>query len=147
LFDIDFVLGEINTVGGTPYGHRVIGNLGGGEFSGERLRGKVLPSGGDWGLFLPDGTLAVDGRCCFQTDDNVLIYAVYTGRWCIEPDLMAKMVDPVASEQVDPSEYYLRINFLFETAAEKYHWLNRIIAVASGRKTAAGISYRVEEIL
>ena len=54
LFDIDFVLGEINTIGATPYGHRVIGNLGGGAFSGERLRGKVLPSGGDWGLFMPE---------------------------------------------------------------------------------------------
>ena len=38
LFDIEFKLGDVNTVGNVPTGHRVIGNLGGGRFEGERLR-------------------------------------------------------------------------------------------------------------
>ena len=62
LFDVHLELGAIDDIGQTPYGHRVVGNLGGGRFEGDRLSGRVLPSGGDWGLFLPDGTLVVDGR-------------------------------------------------------------------------------------
>ena len=76
LFDVDFELGAVNTVGNVPTGHRVIGNLAGGRFEGERLRGSVLPSGGDWGLFQPDNTLIVDGRCCFETDERWLGVAV-----------------------------------------------------------------------
>ena len=114
LLDISFELGEINTVGQTPSGLRVIGNLAGGTFQGERLRGKVLPSGGDWGLFQPDGTLNVDGRCCLETDDGALIYIIYTGRWSITPELLAKLGDPQQVDAVDPSEYDLRVNMPME---------------------------------
>ena len=147
LFDLEFELGEINTVGNTPQGLRVIGNLAGGTFEGPRLRGRVLPSGGDWGLFRPDGTLSVDGRCCFETHDGALVYAIYAGRWKISPELLACLGDPEQSGTVDPSEYYLRIHFDFEAAAEGYDWLNHIIAVGTGRRTAAGIAYSVHQIL
>jgi len=153
LFDIEFELGAIDTVGDTPLGRRVVGNLGGGSFAGERLRGRVLPSGGDWGLFHPDGTLAVDGRCTFQVEGDgdeptALIYGIYKGRWCIAPEVMARLV---TSEQIavhDPGEYYLRIHWLFETALDSpYAWLNRVIAIASGRRIDGGIAYEVREVL
>ena len=141
LFDIHFVIGSINTVGQTPKGQRIIADLGGGTFEGERLRGRVLPSGGDWGLFMPGGTLRVDGRCCFETDDGTIIYGIYKGRWKIAPEQMAKLGDP---EGVDPSEYYLRITFEFETTSEgSYDWMNHIIAVAAGRRVDDGIRYEV----
>ncbi|MBW2422363.1 MAG: DUF3237 domain-containing protein [Deltaproteobacteria bacterium] len=146
LFDVEFKLGDINAVGNTPYGNRVIGNLAGGAFEGPRLRGTVLPSGGDWGLFRPDGTLGVDGRCCLETDDGALIYAIYGGRWKISPDLLVRLGDPAQIESVDPSEYYLRIHFEFEAAAQEYDWINHIIAIGTGRRTAEGITYRVYAI-
>ncbi len=147
LFDIDFELGAIDTVGDTPLGRRVIGNLGGGTFTGERLRGRIHPSGGDWGLFHPDGTLVVDGRCCFETDDGALIYGIYKGRWCIEPAVMARLRTSEEIAAHDPGEYYLRIHWLFEAASDSpYAWLNRIIAIGSGRRTAAGIAYEVWEV-
>jgi len=143
LFDIRFEIGAIHTVGQTPKGQRVIADLGGGSFQGERLRGRVLPSGGDWGLFMPDGTLRVDGRCCFETDDGTILYAIYKGRWKISPETMAKLGEPGG---VDPSEYYLRITFEFETNAEKYDWMNHIIAIARGRRIDDGIAYEVFEV-
>jgi len=48
---------------------------------------------------------------------------------------------------VAPEDYYLRINLLFEVAGERYHWLNRLIALGWGRKTDEGISYREFEVL
>ena len=144
LFEIRFEIGSINAVGSTPKGNRVIADLGGGSFEGDRLRGRVLPSGGDWGLFMPDGTLRVDGRCCFETDSAELIYAIYKGRWKIAPEMLARLGDPGG---VDPGEYYLRTTFEFETASERYDWLNHIMAIATGRRTDAGISYSAYEIL
>jgi hypothetical protein len=144
LFDIHFIIGSINTVGSTPKGTRIIADLGGGSFEGERLRGRILPSGGDWGLFMPDGTLRVDGRCCFETDDGTIIYGIYKGRWKIAPEMMAKLGEPGG---VDPSHYYLRINFEFETTTESYDWMNHLIAVARGRRVEDGIRYEVFEVL
>ncbi len=144
LFDIHFIIGSINTVGTTPKGTRIIADLGGGTFEGERLRGRVLPSGGDWGLFMPDGTLRVDGRCCFEMDDGAIIYGIYKGRWKIEPEMMARLEAPGG---VDPSEYYLRITFEFEAPVDgPYNWMNHIIAVASGRRVENGIAYEVCEV-
>ena len=143
LFDIDFEIATIHTVGSTPMGNRVIANLGGATFEGERLRGRVLPSGGDWGLFMPDGVLRVDGRCTFETDDGTLIFGIYKGRWKITPETMARLGEPGG---VDPSEYRLRITFEFETTTGRYDWLNHIMAVAKGRWVAGGIHYEVFEV-
>ena len=42
-------------VGSGPYGNRQIYDVTGGSFEGPRLKGKVLPSGGDWLLLGSDG--------------------------------------------------------------------------------------------
>lgn len=143
LFELDLEIGAINTVGSTPMGQRVIADLGGGRFEGDRLAGRVRPSGGDWGLFMPDGTLRVDGRCCLEVDGGELVYGIYKGRWKITPETMARLGDPAG---VDPSEYRLRITFEFETASPAYDWMNQIMAIAAGRKTEAGIAYSVYEV-
>ena len=48
---------------------------------------------------------------------------------------------------VDPTEYYFRTTADFETASEKYAWMNNIVSVAVGERLAAGVKYRVFEIL
>ena len=50
-------------------------------------------------------------------------------------------------EPVDPSEYYFRISVALETAAAKYDWLNRIIALGTGRRPPEGPVYDVFEVL
>ena len=49
-------------------------------------------------------------------------------------------------ENVDPSEYYFRTNPVFETASE-YDWINGIISVGIGDRTARGVTYSIFEIL
>ncbi|MBW2232549.1 MAG: DUF3237 family protein [Deltaproteobacteria bacterium] len=61
-------------------------------------------------------------------------------------DVEFRLGDPAQIESVDPSEYCLRIHFEFEAAAEKYDWINHIIAIGTGRRTAEGITYRVYEV-
>ena len=147
LFDVEFEIGDIHMVGNTPYGQRAIANIAGGTFSGARLRGRVLPGGGDWGLFRSDGTLSADVRSCLETDDQAVICVTYGGRWRISPELLLRLGDPDQIAGVDPSAYYLRTLLLFETAAEQYAWLNHIVAVGVGRRTVKGIAYRVHEVL
>lgn len=147
LFDVAFEIGDMHMVGNTPCGQRTIANLAGGSFSGARLRGRVLPGWGDWGLFRSDGSLSVDARACLETDDAALICVAYGGRWRIAPELLLRLSDPEQSDRIDPSAYYLRTSMLFETAAEKYAWLNDIMAVGVGRRAAKGISYSVYEVL
>jgi len=36
---------------------------------------------------------------------------------------------------------------MFETASEKYSWLNRLIAVGVGKRTLTGVGYRIYSIL
>src|SRR5687767_97169 len=45
-----------------------------GSFEGPRLKGKVLPGGGDWAHARPDGTLDFDARYNLQHDDGSIIY-------------------------------------------------------------------------
>ena len=48
LYEITMPLEPAQDVGQTPGGHRRILVVRGGEFSGPRLKGRVLPGGGDW---------------------------------------------------------------------------------------------------
>jgi hypothetical protein len=51
------------------------------------------------------------------------------------------------SETVDPCEYYLRTTPWFKTAAPSHAWLNGIVAVAKGGRSARGVEYDIHEIL
>ena len=50
-------------------------------------------------------------------------------------------------EQVDPESYYFRINPMFETASEKYAWLNNILAIGTGHRFSDGPTYNLFEVL
>ncbi len=145
LFTISLEVGETNDLGATPYGNRRIATVTGGRFEGEELRGTVLPSpGGDWLLLRKDGVLMLDVRITLRTHDGALIYMSYRGmrhgpQWVIER--LNK------GEKVDPSEYYFRSAPLFETASDKYSFLNRIMSVGVGRREPAGPIYDVFQVL
>jgi hypothetical protein len=137
-------------VGRTPWRNRRISNISGGVFDGPRLRGRVRASGADWseGSVARDGGIAtlLDVRSLWETHDHELIYVSYGGRLVIPKDVVAEFADPEQVANLDPSRYYFRIAPLVETASDRYGWLNEIVAVAIGRRTAAGVDYRIFEI-
>jgi hypothetical protein len=57
-------------VGLTPGGHPRILIVKSGEFSGPRLRGRVLPGGGDWSLTREDGSSRLDVPITLETHDG-----------------------------------------------------------------------------
>jgi hypothetical protein len=131
-------------VGVTPHGNRQIYYVKGGSFEGPKLRGVVLPGGGDWLLLRPDGAGELDVRGSFQTDDGHIIYTYYRGIIHASPEVLQRVA---SGEAVDPSEYYFRTAPVYETASEKYGWLNRVVAVAIGRMAPNWVGYDVYAIL
>jgi hypothetical protein len=59
------------------------------------------------------------------------------------PDVLAALA---RGEPVDPASYYFRTTPRFETAAPKYAFLNRMLAVATGDRRATGPIYTIHEI-
>jgi len=145
LFEIDLQVTPPQALGVTPLGDRRIVTVTSGTFEGPKLKGNVVPnSGGDWLLFRSDGVVQLDVRVTLQTDDDALIYLAYRGVRDASPEVAERLA---RGDAVDPSEYYFRTTPYFETASEKYGWLNRIIAVAIGDRRATGPCYRVYKIL
>jgi hypothetical protein len=140
LFETDIELEPPQMVGQTPHGNRMIFYVKGGTFQGPKLKGEVLPGGGDWFIMRPDGVGELDVRGTFRTDDGALVYVTYRGILHAPPQVMARAQ---AGEKVDPSEYYFRTAPLFQTASEKYAWLNRIQAIGIGRFGPNRVGYRV----
>ena len=129
------VIGYLSDRTWTPLGRRRIATVAGGEFHGERLRGIVVGAPvGDWLLQRRDGVTVLDVRLLLRTEDGEHIYMSYRGLRHGPPEVMARLA---AGETVDPGSYYFRIAPVFETAATNYAWLNRIIAVGTGRREPA----------
>jgi hypothetical protein len=115
-------------VGSTPQGSLTIFPVTGGSFDGERLRGHVLGGGGDWVTGQADRTLTLDLRITLETDDGELVHTTFTG-------------------VRDDANHYFRTVPRFETAAPKYAFLNRLLAVGIGDIRPDGPVHIIEEIL
>lgn len=131
-------------IGATPGYDRRIGEIAGGVFEGERLRGRILSGGSDWQSLRSDGTTTLNVRLVMQTDDGALIGMTYLGMRHGPKEVMDRIA---RGENVSPSEYYMRATPYYETSSEKYGWLNRIVSVAYGHRMAGGAIYQVFEIL
>ena len=129
LMQVTVTLDPPLNVGTTAEGTRRIINITGGHFSGPRLTGQVLPGGADWQLVRSDGVAVLEARYTLQTKDGALIYVRNWGLRHGPSDVLAAIAQ---GEAVDPSRYYMRTTPIFETGAERYRWLNDLVAVGSG---------------
>ena len=140
LFDMHADLEPPQVLAGAPMGTRQIFNAKGGTFDGQRLKGDVLPGGGDWGTLRPDGVFQLDVRATLRTHDGALIYATYSGLIVASPEVFGRLL---GAEDVPLSEYYFYTNPMFQTGAEQYGWLNRTIAIGRGKVVPGAVEYRV----
>jgi hypothetical protein len=144
LMTMQVALAGPQKIGLVPHGTRVTAPIAGGHFEGSRLRGKVLPGGGDWTLLRGDGVLELDLRITLETDDGALIHMTSFGLRHGPPEVIAAIA---RGERVDPSTYYFRTTLRFETSHPKYVFLNRLLAVSSGDRRATGPIYTIDELL
>jgi hypothetical protein len=144
LFTLVLQVGEVQPLGRTPFGERRVAIVDGGRFDGARLKGTVLKGGTDWIIGRPDGVLQLDVRLTLKTEDGEIVAMTYRGHRHGPAAVIERLN---RGERVDPAEYYFRTAPWFETASEKYAWLNRIVSVATGDRKPDGPVYEVFEIL
>ena len=143
LFRAEITLGPPQELGAAPLGVRRVIPITGGRFRGERLSGRVLAGGADWQLIRSDGVAELDARYALETADGALIHVRNRGYRHGPREVLARLA---AGENVDPGLYYMRTTPLFETGDERYAWLNRIVAVATGARRTAAVELEVYEI-
>jgi hypothetical protein len=126
-------------VGRGPAGHRMIFEVIGGHFEGPRLRGEILTGGGDWARIDEQGTVRLDVRASFRTDDGAALYVQYFGILEMNEKVQQAMAGAGATEFGDAQ---FLIQPRFETGDERYGWLNRTVAIAEGRLLPNAVEYR-----
>ncbi len=125
------ILFETGGPGGGAVGNRQVVSVIGGTFEGPKLKGKVVPPGGDWLVTAPGNVRLLDVRALLVTDDDQRIYMSYKG----------VLYTPQGGER------YWRTTPYFETASEKYAWLNSIVCVGVGYTVPNRVPYRIFQIL
>lgn len=144
LFTMRLDVPEVMNVGATPGADRRAGVVSGGRFEGDRLSGAVLGYGSDWQTVRHDGVVTLDVRLHLKADDGALILMNYLGLRHGPHDVMERLG---RGEPVDPASYYFRIAPRFETASDRYGWLNRILAIGLGHRLPDGPVYNLFEVL
>ena len=144
LMTLQVKVGAPQKIGAVPHGTRVTVPITDGQFDGPRLRGAVLPGGGDSTLLRGDGVLELDLRLTLQTDDGALVRMTSFGLRHGPPEVIAALG---RGERVDPATYYFRTTLRFETADPKYTFLNRLLAVSTADRRAEGPIYTIHEIV
>jgi hypothetical protein len=124
---VSVAAGERHRVEGGPFGNRVIASISEGRWEGERLSGKIVGAGGDWAMPGPGDAMLLEVRQVLETDDGAIVYVTYHGR-------------------CDRSRGTYTVAPTFETADERYAWLNAVVAVGIGRFEQGRLNYEMFEV-
>ena len=118
--------GEV--IGPVPDGMRVNIYVTGGEATGPKFKGKILPVGGDWLTIRRDGVGVLDVRATFEAEGGGLIYCTCTGII----DLGETGYEDFASGKLPTSGTPIRMSPRYMTSHPDYLWMNRAHFVAIG---------------
>ncbi len=131
-------------IGRGPFGVRIVCDVSGGTFEGERLRGTILPGGGAWILSDPEGIGRLDVRLVLETHDGAYIYLQYYGVVATNDHVQKNLAEGRGTEYGDS---YFMAQLHFETGGKRYQWLNRVVAVGEGRLLNRAVEHRVYEVM
>jgi hypothetical protein len=126
-------VGEILSLGAAPMGERRCVPLLGGDVSGPGLQGRILEGGTDWQWLRSDGVLELEAHYIVVTPDGARVEIQSKGLRHGPPDVMARLArgEPVAAD-----EYFFRTLVRLATGHPGWLHLNRVMAIASGRREA-----------
>lgn len=107
----------------------------GGEVSGPRLSGRVVPfSGGDWPRIWTSGLVEFEAHYMLEAGDGTPIYIHNRGIAWSSPEALARIE---AGEAVDARDTYCRITPRFEAPQGPHDWLNRTLFVGIAERQGA----------
>jgi hypothetical protein len=143
IFTIHAELAGILNLGRTPYGERRIIDILGGTVDGPKLTGRILPGGADWQIIRADGAADIQARYTIETNAGARILVSSEGLRHGPPAVLEKLA---RGEDVDPALYYFRTVMRFETSDPEAAWMNRILALARGKREARAVRLDVYEV-
>ena len=124
-------------------GNRMIYGMESGEFEGDRLRGKILPGGGEWFVQNEEGMGQPDVRLLLETDDGAPIYVRYSGVL----EFNEKVMDAIGqgrSTAFGDNRFLTHVRF--EAGDPRYAWLTHTVAVGEGRMHPDSVEYAIYEL-
>jgi hypothetical protein len=123
-----FELAEPVVVSGGAAGIRLVAEITGARFEGERFRASMIgASSADWAVVEPDGRIVADVRLLLKTDDDAVVAVHYQGRG-----------DAATGITVSAP--------LFETGDERYAWLTRTVVVGKSHFDGTVLEYEMYEV-
>jgi hypothetical protein len=129
-------VGALVTLGPAKYGERRFVPLGGGTVQGPELNGTLVEGGVDWQVNRADGVLDIAAHYVIRTDDGALVEVQSDGMRHGPADVMARLA---RGEPVEPHEYFFRTVVRFTTGAPSWLHLNKVLALAVGRREARAV--------
>ena len=143
LLDLKLRVGAHHDVGATPRGYRRVAPVSGGRFEG-RMSGEVLPGGTDWITLNEDQScMYIDVRLPLKTDEGSFVILHYAGIRAGHPEILARVT---RGEDVEPHSYYYYVSGSFEASEPNMDWLNRLVCIGKGSRSATGPEYSFWEV-
>ena len=134
--DLTIKLDTIVEMGQGQGGTRRIIPIIGGQVSGPAFSGEIMNVGADWQTIFASGLAELDTRYAFRTDDGAVIEIRNFGYRHGPADVMQKVA---ASEDVAPSQYYMRTHARLETGHPDYQWVNNTLFVGVGGRLKSSV--------
>jgi hypothetical protein len=111
----------------------------GGEVSGPRLSGRVIPhSGGDWPFMWEGGLIEFEAHYLLEATDGTPIYIHNRGIAYADPAVLERIE---AGEGAGAPAPYCRITPRFEVPAGPHDWLGRTIFVGVAERQGASTHF------
>jgi hypothetical protein len=131
IFSFNLNLAKLEVIGILPEGLRVNVYILGGKVGGSKIKGTVLPEGGNWTILDTAGMLSIDYHLTFETHDGALIYVTCVGSSDCGEDGYQKYFQGQL-----PAVHPHRTGIKCRTAHPNYLWLNRLHCLGIGQGDA-----------
>lgn len=129
LFDISIGQRGDIPIEGTCNGDVLISLTGDGSFSGDRLKGKVLPVGACVTCSPESGVNIIDSPVLLETDDGAKLFMCMKAYLHLSSELENRMI---SGEHISPDEYYYKGTVSFLAGEPKYKWLENRLFTCEG---------------
>ena len=127
--DLSVAVGVPMSFGDVGVGERRIVEITGGEVTGPRMSGRILPGGADIQILRANGHTELAARYAIETTDGALIYVENLGIRNGPPEAMERIRKGLP---VDPAQIYFRAVPRFETSAPAHQWLMSRMFISTG---------------
>jgi len=131
------------SIGAGPFGTRVVGIVGGGSVTGERISGELVGPGADWAVFGADGFAHVDVRAQIRTTDGADLFLRYEGSLQATDEMMNALRTGGSTAFGDVVWF---VHARLESGAPQYEWVNRTLFVGEGRVVPGGVEYEFARV-